>query len=100
MTTKQEKPFIHTFKAGNQYYLFDVNTDQILCVSKEIYDFFEKEPTEEDINNIEDTKKKEYIFELQKRAFLRQKGCKKVSIRKQDLFPVIWNQKSLPLYYR
>jgi len=37
---KKEKPFIHLLKSPRHPYIFDVNTDSIIKVSRELYDFF------------------------------------------------------------
>ena len=42
------KPFIHCFKTAKEYYVYDVNTDKIIQVSFETYNFLE--------NNIWDEK--------------------------------------------
>lgn len=35
----ESKPFIHLFKSSSAYYVYDVNTNQIITVSKDIYNF-------------------------------------------------------------
>ena len=35
------KPFIHCFKTAKEYYVYDVNTDKIIQVSFETYNFLE-----------------------------------------------------------
>lgn len=35
---EEKKPFIHLFNTSIGYYFFDVNTDSIVNVSKEVYD--------------------------------------------------------------
>ena len=37
------KPFIHCFKTAKEYYVYDVNTDKIIQVSFETYNFFGKQ---------------------------------------------------------
>lgn len=33
------KPFIHTFESGNSHFIYDVNTDKILKVDKDVYTY-------------------------------------------------------------
>ncbi|HEK8708208.1 TPA: Cys-rich peptide radical SAM maturase CcpM, partial [Clostridioides difficile] len=37
-----QKPFIHTFKAGKSYFIYDVNTDKILKVNAAVYNYLNK----------------------------------------------------------
>ena len=50
------KPFIHCFKTAKEYYVYDVNTDKIIQVSFETYNFLE--------NNIWDEKAEREIEKL------------------------------------
>lgn len=43
----KEKPFIHLFKTSKAYYLYDVNTDQILDIPKRIYFLLKNENYED-----------------------------------------------------
>ena len=37
----KDKPFIHLFKTPGSYYIYDVNTNAILSVDKDVFDFLE-----------------------------------------------------------
>ena len=52
------KPFIHCFKTAKEYYVYDVNTDKIIQVSFETYNFLE--------NNIWDEKAEREIEKANK----------------------------------
>ncbi|MDR1773924.1 MAG: radical SAM protein [Clostridioides sp.] len=72
-----KKPFIHTFEAGENYYLYDVNKDVILKVEKDVYDYLKQVENDKKINfNLEkDTKEK--IDFLKRCGFLKSKRVKK-----------------------
>lgn len=60
-----KKPFIKLFKSMNQYYVFDVNTNSIICINKEIYEELKE------TNSIDETKNKQ-ILTLKKRGYLKE----------------------------
>lgn len=58
------KPFIHCFKTAKEYYVYDVNTDKIIQVSFETYNFLE--------NNIWDEKAEREIEKLINEGYLKR----------------------------
>lgn len=60
-----KKPFIKLFKSVDQYYVFDVNTNSIICVNKELYEELEETKSIDDTNN-------KQILTLKKRGYLRE----------------------------
>lgn len=58
-----DSPFIHTFKTPLGFYVFDVNTNQIIGVSSKLYDYLEDDSnlTEEVVREIELLKKRGYF---------------------------------------
>jgi len=64
----KNNPFIHVFKTPFSTYAYDVNTDSVIKISKELYDYFMDlehgvvtEKTEEVHNEMEILKKKGYL---------------------------------------
>ncbi|ASA25344.1 Cys-rich peptide radical SAM maturase CcpM [Paenibacillus donghaensis] len=43
MLDNLEKPFIHLFSLSDEFYMYDVNTNKIVCISKEVYDYLNEE---------------------------------------------------------
>lgn len=76
MGIEKRTPFIHTFSVGEKYYVFDVNTDKILNISKSLYQYLEKKLPEEELENLEDAEIKEVIAEMRKMGFLKTKRVK------------------------
>lgn len=68
---RQERPFIHTFVAGNNYYLYDVNTDKILQIPENVYQYLKNNPSEQEIEKISETEAKSYILRLKDKGFLK-----------------------------
>lgn len=68
---KQERPFIHTFTAGNNCYLYDVNTDKILHIPENVYQCLENNPDEQELEKVTDAGAKEYILNLKEKGFLK-----------------------------
>lgn len=59
------KPFIHTFKTSNNYYVYDVNTDKILKIPQSIYDILNDKDNEFELSN------NEYIINLKNKGYLK-----------------------------
>ena len=64
------KPFIHCFKTAKEYYVYDVNTDKIIQVSFETYNFLE--------NNIWDEKAEREIEKLINEGYLKRTRVEEV----------------------
>lgn len=77
----KEKPFIHLFKSPYNYYLFDVNTNSIIRINKDTYDYLHKQQQGRQLKlskNIEID-----IIELKKNGYLSSNRPKEM-IHSQD----------------
>lgn len=72
------KPFIHCFKTAKEYYVYDVNTDKIIQVSFETYNFLE--------NNIWDEKAEREIEKLINEGYLKRTRVEEVKHFATDFF--------------
>lgn len=79
-----QKPFIHTFTAGESYYVYDVNTDKILEVDAKVYTVLHKIENNvfDDTYIEEDTQN--YINMLLNYGFLKNNRVKKTKHPETD----------------
>lgn len=68
---KQERPFIHTFTAGDNCYLYDVNTDKILHIPEKVYQCLKNNPDELELEKNPEHEIKDYISKLKSSGFLK-----------------------------
>lgn len=67
-----KKPFIHLFEAGKKKYIYDVNTNEILKISKELYKYIE-DYLYYNKNLIPDSNIEKELKNLKKYGFLKSK---------------------------
>ena len=61
---KKQEPFIHLFSTPLGYYLYDVNTNEILKIDEDVYDYLQS-------GNIKDTQTIKKIDKLKREGYLK-----------------------------
>ncbi|HCU2779769.1 TPA: Cys-rich peptide radical SAM maturase CcpM [Clostridioides difficile] len=67
----EQKPFIHLFQTSTGFYFYDVNTDSILNIDENVYDYLKKEQLGESSSNT-----LEYVEFLRKQGYLKSNKVK------------------------
>ncbi|KHD13716.1 Cys-rich peptide radical SAM maturase CcpM [Clostridium butyricum] len=82
----KDKPFIHLFKTPGSYYIYDVNTNAILSVDKDVFDFLEYKM---DSNTSKEVDWPSEIVEFIDNGFLSSNKIKEIEHSDTDLLPDI-----------
>lgn len=83
----KEKPFIHLFETSIGNYLYDVNTNKIISISRELYDFIEGENSE-----LSEKVEKE-IKTLKSAGYLKEKHVLESEHRETDMLQFYYKLK-------
>lgn len=83
----KEKPFIHLFETSIGNYLYDVNTNKIISISRELYDFIEGENSE-----LSEKVEKE-IKTLKSAGYLKEKHVLESEHRETDMLQFYYKYK-------
>ncbi len=91
---KNNKPFIHLFRTFHSYYVYDVNTDSIVKISKDLYEYLHKVCTEDSVLDFEDAaENNSAISNLIKAGFLSSNRLEEIIHPQTDIVEYILNNK-------
>ncbi len=83
------EPFVHTFCTSLGYYFYDVNTDKIVKINKDITKYLNGQISKNDLP----IRDREYINKLYKKGFLKNNHVKKSKHPKTDVLPFYLEKK-------
>jgi len=87
------KPFIHLFETPKNYYFYDVNRNENIQVSKEVYKYLEKMLNDELNENNRDLDIEKQIQNLRQNGYLSDNRVKEIKHPATNLLPYYLNRK-------